>query len=116
MHGRRWRSLLLTFGMTGYPDTLMHCFVYASQRKADTYLWLAKRDNFEILPSTLVMLLGDLRFVLEVELDPGRSLPRENVEAVLENLRTQEWHLQLPATETVAAAGETTSMPKRQDE
>jgi uncharacterized protein len=94
----------------------MHCFVYASQRKADTYLWLAKRDNVEILPSTLVMLLGDLRFVLEVELEPGRSLPRENVEAVLEDIRTQGWHLQLPAQETVAAAGDSTSMPKRQDE
>jgi uncharacterized protein len=94
----------------------MHCFVYASQRKADTYLWLAKRDNFEILPATLVMLLGDLRFVLEVELEPGRSLPRENVEAVLENLRVQGWHLQLPAQETVATAGDPSSMPQRQDE
>jgi uncharacterized protein YcgL (UPF0745 family) len=94
----------------------MHCFVYASQRKADTYLWLANRDNFEILPATLVMLLGDLRFVLEVELEPGRSLPRESVETVLENLRAQGWHLQLPPQETVAAAGKPTSMPKRQDE
>ena len=94
----------------------MHCFVYASQRKADTYLWLAKRDNFEILPASLVMLLGDLRFVLEVELQPERSLPRENIEAVIVNLQTQGWHLQLPPQDTVSTAADPSSAPKRQDE
>jgi uncharacterized protein len=94
----------------------MHCFVYASQRKADTYLWLAKRDDFEILPASLVMLLGDLRFVLEVELQPERRLPRENVEAVLENLRNQGWHLQLPPQETLATAADPVTAPKRQGE
>jgi uncharacterized protein len=94
----------------------MHCFVYASQRKADTYVWLAKRDNFEVLPASLVMMLGDLRFVLEVELQPERRLPRENVEAVLQNLQTQGWHLQLPPQETLATTTDPSSAPKRQDE
>jgi uncharacterized protein len=94
----------------------MHCFVYASQRKADTYVWLAKRDNFEVLPASLVMMLGDLRFVLEVELQPERRLPRENVEAVLQNLQTQGWHLQLPPQEILATTTDPSSAPKRQDE
>jgi uncharacterized protein len=94
----------------------MHCFVYASQRKADTYVWLAKRDDFEILPASLVMLLGDLRFVLEVELQPERRLPREDVAAVLENLRTQGWHLQLPPQETLATPADPSSTTKRHDE
>ena len=38
----------------------MHCFVYASQRKADSYLWLPRRDDFSSLPESLVLLLGEI--------------------------------------------------------
>lgn len=82
----------------------MHCCVYASQRKPDSYLWLAKRDDFDVLPASLLLLLGDLRFVLEVQLDNQRRLPHEDTEVVLEHLRTQGWHLQLPPQETLAVA------------
>ena len=81
----------------------MHCFVYASQRKSDTYVWLAARDEFGVVPESLSMMLGDLRFVLEVELDTQRKLPKEDAAAVLANLQTQGWHLQLPPAHTVAA-------------
>jgi uncharacterized protein len=80
----------------------MHCFVYAAQRKANTYLWLAQKDNFKVIPASLAVLLGDLRFVLEVELHAQRRLPQEDVEAVMEHLRTQGWHLQLPPQEALA--------------
>jgi uncharacterized protein YcgL (UPF0745 family) len=82
----------------------MQCFVYASQRKADSYLWLARRDGFDVLSESLVLLLGELRFVLEVQLDDQRKLPNEDTEQVLEHLRTQGWHLQLPPRETLATA------------
>jgi uncharacterized protein len=80
----------------------MHCFVYASQRKANTYLWLAQRDNFKAIPASLAVMLGDLRFVLEVELHAHRRLPHEDVDVVMDHLRTQGWHLQLPPQETLA--------------
>ncbi|MCW8806926.1 MAG: YcgL domain-containing protein [Rhodanobacter sp.] len=82
----------------------MQCFVYASARKIDSYLWLAQRDDFERLPEAMVSMLGDLRFVLEVQLDGQRRLPVEDAEQVLEHLRTQGWHLQLPPPETLAGA------------
>jgi uncharacterized protein len=82
----------------------MHCFVYASQRKPDTYLWLHQRENFKAIPASLAVLLGDLRFVLEVELHAQRRLPHEDVEMVMEHLRTQGWHLQLPPQQTLVAA------------
>ena len=31
----------------------MQAYVYKSQRKQDTYLYLAKRDDFEAIPATL---------------------------------------------------------------
>ena len=82
----------------------MPCYVYASQRKNDSYLWLAQRDGFAVLPESLVLLLGELRFVMEVKLDPSRKLPVEDVTQVLENLCTQGWHLQLPPQESLASA------------
>ena len=82
----------------------MQCFVYASLRKADSYLWLARRDAFEQLPEPLLLLLGDLRFVMEVQLDEQRKLPIEDTAQVLAHLRDQGWHLQLPPQETLAAA------------
>lgn len=82
----------------------MPCFVYASLRKADSYVWLARRDAFEVLPESLVLLLGELRFVMEVHLDEQRKLPVEDVKQVLAHLQTQGWHLQLPPQETLAAA------------
>jgi hypothetical protein len=82
----------------------MQCFVYASLRKHDSYLWLAQRDEFDVMPESLALLLGELRFVMEVQLDEQRKLPVEDAGQVLEHLRTQGWYLQLPPQETLAAA------------
>ena len=82
----------------------MQCFVYAGLRKPDSYLWLAQRDAFGQLPEPLALMLGELRFVMEVDLHEQRKLPVEDTAQVLEHLRTQGWHLQLPPKETLAAA------------
>ncbi len=82
----------------------MLCFVYASLRKADTYVWLTRQDDFGVLPESLALMLGDLRFVLEVELDAQRKLPKEDAAAVLKNLQEQGWHLQLPPQHTISVA------------
>lgn len=74
----------------------MQCYVYASRRKPDTYLWLAERDGFGVLPGSLRDMLGELRFALELALDTQRRLPREDAAQVLAHLREQGWHLQLP--------------------
>lgn len=94
----------------------MHCFVYACQRKPDTYLWLDRKDNFDVLPPSLALLLGDMRFVLEVELHPERRLPHEEVEVVLQHLHTQGWHLQLPPQETLAVPTHHPLAPDSKDE
>lgn len=81
----------------------MQCFVYASRRKADTYVWLRQRDDFDTLPEPLREKLGELRFVLEVDLTPERHLPRENPADILAHLDAQDWHLQLPPADPVHA-------------
>src|SRR5690242_21166976 len=72
----------------------MHCYIYASLRKADSYLWLAERDAFASLPAELTELLGPLRLAMELELEAHRKLPHEDAAQVLEHLRSRGWHLQ----------------------
>ena len=74
----------------------MQAFVYKSQRKEDTFVYLAERDDFERIPETLRTPLGPLVFVLEVALTPERKLACENVETVRQNLASQGFHLQFP--------------------
>ena len=74
----------------------MHAYVYKSQRKADTYVYLARRDGFDTLPEPLRTQLGPLQFVLDVALVPGRTLARENPEEVVRNLAARGFHLQFP--------------------
>jgi uncharacterized protein YcgL (UPF0745 family) len=76
----------------------MHAFVYKSPRKADTYVYLAARDDFECLPGPIRQQLGTLQFVLEVELTPERRLARADAAVVRANLAAQGFHLQFPPT------------------
>lgn len=76
----------------------MLAFVYKSLKKADTYLYLATRDDFGCLPEPLRAQLGSLQFVLEVGLTPERRLARENPDVVRSNLTSRGFHLQFPPT------------------
>jgi uncharacterized protein YcgL (UPF0745 family) len=74
----------------------MRCFVYKSLPKADTYLYLARRDDFACVPEPLRRGLGRLGFVLELDLTPERRLARTDPEVLRRNLAECGFHLQLP--------------------
>jgi uncharacterized protein YcgL (UPF0745 family) len=79
----------------------MQAYVYKSQRKDDTYVFLAARDDFTRLPEPLRTQLGGLQFVLEVALTPGRKLAREDATAVRGNLALRGFHLQFPPASAI---------------
>jgi uncharacterized protein YcgL (UPF0745 family) len=79
----------------------MQAHVYKSLKKADTYVFLAARDDFGRLPEPLRTQLGPLQFVLEVALTPERKLAREDAAAVRENLALRGFHLQFPSASDV---------------
>jgi uncharacterized protein YcgL (UPF0745 family) len=76
----------------------MQAFVYKSLRQAETYVYLAARDDFARLPPPLVTQLGKLQFVLEVALTPERKLALADPDVVRENLATRGFHIQFPPT------------------
>ncbi len=74
----------------------MHAYVYKSQRKDDTFVYLAARDDFDRIPEPLRAQLGPLAFVLDVALTAERKLARGNEDAVRENLALRGFHIQFP--------------------
>ena len=48
----------------------MQCFVYKSLRRAETYVDLRAADEFDMLPGPIVEQLGNLAFVIEIDLSP----------------------------------------------
>ncbi len=74
----------------------MQAYVYKSQRKSDTYVYLRERDAFGLIPEPLRASLGALAFVLEVALEADRKLAREDPVVVRANLATLGFHLQFP--------------------
>ncbi len=73
----------------------MFCHIYRSNRKVDTYLFLADKDDFSILPESLLGVFGDPEFSFSFELTTKNKLAKEDTVEVLENLKTQGYHLQL---------------------
>ncbi|WP_372016768.1 YcgL domain-containing protein [Pseudoxanthomonas sp. 10H] len=74
----------------------MQAYVYKSRRKADTYVFLAARDDFARVPGPVRAQLGELAFVLEVALTPERRLAQSDPDVVRANLAAQGFHVQFP--------------------
>ena len=72
------------------------CWVYRSPRKDEMYLYLQAEDDFDKVPEALLSRFGTPVKVMELTLSPQRSLAREDVNKVMENLRAQGFHLQMP--------------------
>ena len=77
----------------------MLAHVYKSLKRADTYVYLARRDDFACLPEPMRASLGRLQHVLDVELTPERKLAREDAATVRGNLGARGFHLQFPPSE-----------------
>ena len=72
------------------------CTVYRSERKTDTYLYLAHDNKFGDLPADLREAFGEPAFVMHLKLSPDRPLARVPVETVIEALEDRGYFLQLP--------------------
>ena len=76
----------------------MNCWIYRSPKKDEMYLYLAKEDDFDVVPEELLKRFGTPTQIMELELTPVRKLAREDVEKVKANLTDKGFHLQMPPT------------------
>ena len=85
----------------------MECYVYRSPRRAETYLYLPRLDDYDQLPDALRTMFGAPEFVLAFELHPDRVLARVKAEEVLRGIERTGYYLQLPpAHPAVERAGD----------
>lgn len=74
----------------------MKCVIYKGRRKAHTYLFIERVDDFERVPETLLQLMGELEQVMELTLELARPLVNADTEEVMQLLESQGYYLQMP--------------------
>lgn len=72
--------------------------VYKSPRKAQTFLYIEKRDDFSPVPKTLLETFGKPELVMLLPLHK-RELANADSAKVMENIRQQGYYLQIPPPE-----------------
>ncbi|MFT5543760.1 MAG: hypothetical protein ACI97K_003158 [Glaciecola sp.] len=77
----------------------MLCAVYKSPKKADTFLYINKRDDFTAIPKALLDTFGPPQFVMLVPLIKRKNVAGISVEKLSTILTTKGFYLQLPPTE-----------------
>lgn len=80
----------------------MKCVIYKGSRRADTYLYIEREDDFSRVPEALLGMLGSVERVMELELVPGRTLAQADPEQVRRLLREQGYYLQMPPPKEVS--------------
>ncbi|MBI3188550.1 MAG: YcgL domain-containing protein [Gammaproteobacteria bacterium] len=79
----------------------MTCYIYRCSAKADMYIYLRERDDYSCLPPDLSKHLGRLDFSMQLEIHADKKLARENPLTIIDNLKKQGFHLQMPGDTAV---------------
>ena len=74
----------------------MLCAVYKSAKKAETYLFIGKRDDFSQVPEPLMKTFGTPKLVTMVNLATRDSLAMADIAKVKTQLTEKGFYLQLP--------------------
>ncbi|PIW59285.1 YcgL domain-containing protein [Shewanella sp. CG12_big_fil_rev_8_21_14_0_65_47_15] len=74
----------------------MLCAVYKSSRKADTYLFVKKRDCFEDVPVALMDMFGVPQLVMVFPIAKRESLGMADIHKVRAAMEDKGYYLQIP--------------------
>lgn len=78
------------------------CAIYKGTKKEFTYIYICKKDKFDDIPDILMNNLGELEFIIELDLFPEKKLAQANAEEVIEKLNEQGFYLQLPPADYIS--------------
>ncbi|MFT4928554.1 MAG: hypothetical protein ACI8WB_004673 [Phenylobacterium sp.] len=74
----------------------MLCTIYRSSNKADTYLYIEKRDDFSSVPKALLETFGRPELVMTINLGGKQKLALADIDKVKTQLQSNGFYLQLP--------------------
>ena len=72
--------------------------VYRSNLKDQMYLYIIKKDDFSMVPETLLKIFGNPEFSLQLNLAKRSKLARVDLAEVKRALDGQGYYLQMPPT------------------
>ena len=76
--------------------SIMLCAIYKSIRKHQTYLYIAKRDDFSAVPEALLTQFGVPQLVSLLKIEKNTKLAMANANNVLSAIINEGYYLQLP--------------------
>lgn len=72
------------------------CTIYKSSKKAETYLYVEKTDDFSKVPEPLLKMMGKPLLVMTLDLDRRKELALADLSKVKEELQEKGFYLQIP--------------------
>ncbi|CAH9064709.1 MAG: YcgL domain-containing protein [Pseudoalteromonas tetraodonis] len=73
--------------------------VYKSKKKADTFLFIEKRDDFSKVPEPLMTMFGQPQYVMIINLAKRTQLGVADLDTLKQSLSDQGYYLQIPPPE-----------------
>jgi len=77
------------------------CYIYRCSAKLDMYIYLAKENDFDCIDNSIKKKLGTLDFAMVLEIKDETKLAKEDPRKIIENLKSQGFHLQLPSETSI---------------
>ncbi|ALS98150.1 YcgL domain-containing protein [Lacimicrobium alkaliphilum] len=74
----------------------MLCAIYKSSKKDQTYLFVAKRDDFSSVPEALMKSFGKPVLSMMIQLKADTRLAVSDPQKIMDALQGQGYYLQLP--------------------
>ncbi len=76
--------------------TMKLCAVYKSSKRADTYLYVPKKNDFEKVPKVLLEHFGKPLFLMSVPIHKRKSIANISTQDFISKLDKEGFYLQLP--------------------
>lgn len=75
------------------------CAVYKSPKKADTYLYIEKRDDFSGVPEALIQTFGTPQYLTVIPLLKYEHIANISRSSFIDKIKKDGFYLQLPPKE-----------------
>jgi len=77
----------------------MNCVIYKGNLKTDCYLYVKQKDDFSEVPESLLAMLGELEFIMHLDLASRDKLGFADIAEVRRLLAEEGFFLQMPPGE-----------------
>ena len=73
----------------------MNTNIYKGRKKQNSYLYIVDKDDFSKVPGGLLTALGELEFVMNLELSAQKKLAQADIQQVINALKQDGFYLQM---------------------